>query len=333
VRAPNVTELFAPQAGTFAFVTDPCDVSNRGSGSSTRAANCVTLLANLGLTPTQIANFSPTSNAEASTSRPGTSGGNPLLQEEKGKTWTAGAVLRPRFLPGFSLTTDWYDITLTNTINTFTALQVFQNCVDAPTLSNQFCPLTTRNPTTGFVSGFTLAPQNVARFETSGLDAVLNYRFTLGRDLGSFNIRAVAGYVKKLTFTNSPGAEPDEDVNETDPLLVPKYLGTLDLTWTKGGLTVNYGLAWHNSVMRYTRQQIRGNPDLAAPEFLRLKERWEHDIQVGYAVNSDYTFYAGVNNFTDSKPAFATGGSYVVSPIGRFLYVGVRGNIGSLLGR
>jgi outer membrane receptor protein involved in Fe transport len=229
------------------------------------------------------------------------------------------------------LTADWYDIKLTNTINTFTAQQVFQNCVDAPTLDNQFCPLTTRSSTTGFVSGFTLAPQNVAKFETSGLDAVLNYRFALG-DVGSFNIRAVAGYLKNLTFTNSPGAEPDEDVNETDPNLVPKYLGTLDLSWTKGGLTVNYGLAWHSRVRRYTREQLRGNPDLAAPEFLRLKERWEHDVQVGYAVNDDYTFYAGINNFTDEKPAFATGGGYVINPVGRYFYVGVRSNLGDLFG-
>jgi iron complex outermembrane recepter protein len=76
VRAPNISELFDPLGGTFGFVDDPCDQTNvtEGADPALRAANCATILSGLGLTPAQIANFSPTTDPEASTSRRGESG-------------------------------------------------------------------------------------------------------------------------------------------------------------------------------------------------------------------------------------------------------------------
>lgn len=332
VRAPNVNELFAPLSGSFAFITDPCDIENRDEGTSTRDANCQALLAGLGLTPAQIAAFSPSSDAQQSTSRLGRSGGNPDLQEETAKTWTAGVVLRPRFVPGLSVSLDGYDIKLKDTINTFSATQAFELCVDQPTLNNVFCPLTSRDPVSGFADGFTLRPQNVARFLVRGADLTVNYRFRPSPDLGAFNVRLVGGYLDRLTFINSPGAEPDVDVGERDPLGAPRWVGTFDLTWTKGPMTVNYGLAWQDNVRRFTREQTRADPDVAEPRFLRFKERWEHDIQVAYAVNDDFSFYGGINNFTDQKPSISSGGDYPVRAVGRYFYVGVKTDLGALTG-
>ena len=331
VRAPNVNELFAPLSGSFAFITDPCDIENRNEGTSTRTANCQTLLAGLGLTPAQIADFSPSSDPEQSTSRLGRSGGNRDLQEETAKTLTAGVVLRPRFIPGLTLGLDGYDIKLRNTINTFTATQAFELCVDQPTLDNVFCPLTSRNATTGFANGFTLRPQNVAEFLVRGADLTLNYRLTPSTDIGSFNFRLVGGYLDRLTFINSPGAEPDLDVGELDPASAPKWVGTADVTWTRGPITLNYGLAWQSKVRRFTRETLRADPDAAAPGLIRFKERWEHDFQLAVAVNDDFNFYGGVNNFTDQKPSVGST-AYPVSPVGRFFYFGVRTSLGNLLG-
>ena len=110
VRAPNITELFSPRQGTFAFLSDPCDPTVIGEGTTFRATNCRTALAAAGLSPAQILAFSPSTDPKQSTSQPGLTGGNPNLREETARTWTAGVVLRPRFLRGFSLTADWYDI-------------------------------------------------------------------------------------------------------------------------------------------------------------------------------------------------------------------------------
>lgn len=326
VRAPNISELFDPLSGGFAFITDPCDIGQIGLGTEFRRANCTAQLGALGV---DVNTFNPANDPEASTSQLGLFGGNPNLGEETAKTWTAGVVLRPRFVPGLTVAADWYDIRLRNAINSFTASQLFALCVDQPTLQNVFCENIERDPTTGFASNFFVRPQNVANFRTSGLDVTGNYRFVLSDRLGSLNLRVTAGYLKDLVFVGSPGATPDQDAGEG---FAPKYLAVGDITWTKGPLTINYGLAWQSHTRRFTRETLAGNPDISDPRYFFYKERWEHDIQAQYNVGNDFTFYGGVNNFTNQKPSVSSGGAYPVSAIGRTIYFGVKANLGGLVG-
>lgn len=321
VRAPNVTELFSPLQGTFEFLDDPCDPAFIGEGTSFRAANCRATLEALGFTDEEIANFSPSTDPEQSTSQPGLTGGNPDLTEETAKTWTAGVVLRPRFVPGLSIAADWYDIKLEDAINTPTANELLGLCVDQPSLDNVFCENVGRDSETGFVNRFLVQAQNVAQFETSGLDLTLNYRFTPSPSLGTFNVRLVGGYLDDLTFVSSVGAEPDQDRGEQ---YSPRYIGTFDLTWTRGPLTLNYGLSWQSKTRRFTTDQLEANPDISDPRFFFFKERWEHDIQASYVVNDDFSIYGGVNNFTDEQPGIAALSGYPVSTVGRYFYVGAR---------
>ena len=44
------------------------------------------------------------------------SGGNPELEAEKADSWTIGTVVTPSFLPGFSLSVDYYNIKVKNVI-------------------------------------------------------------------------------------------------------------------------------------------------------------------------------------------------------------------------
>ena len=328
VRAPNISELFDPTSGTFQFINpDPCAISNRSSGSPQRAANCVAQLTALGLTAAQIAVFEP--SAAAATSKLGLVGGNPNLSEEEARTWTAGAVLRPRFIPGLVISGDWYDIRIKDAISYPTATELFALCVDQPTLQNVFCQNITRQQGTGFAQSFNVIPQNVAEFTTSGLDVQLNYRFSPSPQVGTFNLKVVGGYLNDLTFISTPGATPDQDRDET---YTPKYIGVADLTWTKGGLSVNYGLAYQSKTRRFTTEQLKGNPDLSAPQYFFYRERWEHDLQVSYTLpTDDFTLYAGVNNLTDEKPDVASGGNYPYSAVGRYFYVGAKVKLGGLV--
>jgi iron complex outermembrane receptor protein len=321
VRAPNISELFDPLSGTFEFITDPCDPSNVNSGASTRPANCLAILQGLGLSAQQIAAFSPSTDSEANTSQLGLSGGNPDLTEETARTWTAGVVLRPRFVPGLTVSVDWYDVKLRNAINTATANQIVDLCVDQATIENVFCDAVTRDQSSGFVTSFVAGPQNVANFSTSGLDAQVNYSFTPSEKIGRFNVRLVGGYLKELDFISSVGAELDRDASEQ---FAPKYVGNLDLTWKKGPLSVNYGLAFQSKTRRFTVEALQGNPDLSDPRFFFYKERWEHDLQFAVDVAEKFTFYGGVNNFTNEKPSVSSGGSYPYSSVGRYFYTGAK---------
>lgn len=319
VRAPNVTELFAGRAGAFFFITDPCGIDQVGSGSSTRQANCNAALTALGINP---ATFDPADDpfSPQNASVEGTSGGNRDLKEETAKTWTAGLVLRPRFIPGLNLAFDWYDIKLKDAINTPTANELVNLCYDQPTLDNVYCDSIARSTVTGYINEFALSPENVASFDTEGLDVALNYRFAPFQNFGSFNLKVNANYLHKLQFIATPGASVD---NQRELANRPKYSATGDLTWTKGAVTLNYGINWFSKTRRFTRAVTNANPDRVAPEFIFFKEYWDHQVQAAFDVDNKYNFYLGVNNLLDTKPDVGAIG-YPNSAVGRFFYAGVR---------
>jgi iron complex outermembrane receptor protein len=324
VRAPNLTELFAPQNGAFSFIDDPCDPSNLAEGTSFRVANCNAILAGFGIDP---ATFNPANDPQATASLPGRTIGTPFLDEETAKTWTAGVVLRPSFIPGLVATFDWYDIKIENAITTATAQDLADACVDQPTLDNQFCDLIERDPTTGFVSDYLLRPLNVSQFATSGADFTINYAFRPSDNLGQFNLRLAGGYLDSLTFISTPGAEVDNDRTEA---FAPKWNGTLDITWVKDNWSLNYGVNYFSKTRRFTTEQIEANPDLVDPKYIFYREKWEHDVQLGFKTDDErFQFYAGVNNIFGRDPDVGEL-NYPSSFRGRYVYAGVKVNLASL---
>jgi outer membrane receptor protein involved in Fe transport len=316
VRAPNIGELFGGLSQTFEFITDPCNFNQIQNGSANRAANCTALLTSLGVADPS------TYRDPRSVNIPGFSGGNPDLNEEAATTWTAGAVLRPRFVPGLTLRADWYDIKLRNAINTVDAEQLAELCVDQATLDNPFCAAIDRQnggANAGQITGFTVAPQNVARFATAGLDVNVNYRFDAGK-IGKFNLSLVGNYLDKLEFIGTPGAPV---TNSRGEAFVPKYQANLDLTWQKGPYTFNYGLSWFDKTLRFSNQEVEGNPDIVAPEYLYYKERWVHDIYAAFDVSDRLQVYGGVNNVFGQRPDIGAN-TYPVSSVGRFFFAGAR---------
>ncbi|HEY1125068.1 MAG TPA: TonB-dependent receptor [Sphingobium sp.] len=322
VRAPNIVELFAGGSGSYEFITDPCGPERIAEGTQYRAANCAAALGALHINQ---ATFDPANDATspANSSLLGFQGGNPTLQAETAKTWTAGVVLRPSFLRGFTLTADWYDIRLKQAIQYSTAQDVVDLCVDQPNLNNIYCSVVSRSPLTGYVSSFTIIPQNVASFQTAGLDVTLNYSFSPSPAWGRFNVRAVGNYLHKLTFVPSAGADPKDERNSA-AYPAPKFSANFDLTWTKGPFTMNYGINWFSKTRRVTPEQEAANPDYVEAKYIWYRERWEHELYLSYAVLQDkLDFYVGVTNLWDRKPDDGAV-AYPVSAVGRAFYVGVK---------
>lgn len=335
VRAPNIGELFRPQSGTFQFVTDPCDVSRLNNGTQYRAANCAALLSGLGLSADQIANFSPSTDAQNTTSRRGLTGGNPNLSEETAKSWTAGVVLQPSFIPGLTLTFDWYNIKIKDAVNTTTPTELAELCVDQPTIDNVFCSNIFREQGTGLVlgdgndparrNGFIISPQNVAALSTSGAD--FGIRYVLRTDnVGSFVFNLNGGYLDTMTEVPSIGADLDDDKLEQ---YNPRWRGSADITWNLDNLSLNYAFIYQSKTRRYTTEQLAGDPDMAEKKYIWYKELAQHDVRVAYSVDDNFAFYAGVNNLTDQKPDIGML-SYPISGLGRFFYAGFKVNTDKL---
>ena len=316
VRAPNIGELFQPTSSSSNFFTDPCTPREINNGTQYRAANCQASLAAVGAVIAE--------SLQTGDFVDGVASGNRNLRPEVARTWTAGLVLRPRFLSGLTASFDWYNIRLNGAINTVTPSDLANLCVDQQTLDNPFCASFTRAQGTGRISGYTVGPQNVANFRTAGLDFNIDYLIRTA-SVGTFDLRLVGGYLDKLEFTGIPGAPV---TNRLDQFGSPRWNATFSPSWTLGPVSVNYNLRWFNATRAYDRNTTAANPDVAAGRYQRFDALWQHDLQVAYQAESGFGFYGGVTNLTDQKPDPAAFGTNVpISPLGRFFYFGVKARL------
>ena len=126
VRAPNQVELFTPFGQNFAIVNDPCDANQLALDLEIALRTAWRPAFRRGLS------FLPSS-------LPFLSGGNVELEAEKSDWITVGGVITPVFLPGFSLSADYYNIKVKNVIRVVAAQPILNICYDSPDLNNPFC--------------------------------------------------------------------------------------------------------------------------------------------------------------------------------------------------
>jgi outer membrane receptor protein involved in Fe transport len=321
VRAPNISELFAPENQTFEFIDDPCDSTRINNGTQYRTANCTAVLSALGFDPTDF------SDPNAS-NIPGLSQGNTQLSEETSRSYTFGTVLRPRFAPGLAIAVDYYDIDIRQAISTAEAQDVANNCVDQPTLENIFCDALTRDPVTGGIDSFLVQPENVGSYRTRGVDFNIGYALNpvdlgIAADIGTFRLTLVGNRLERLTIIPTPGAQ---QINRRTTQYAPKRQVTFDATWYFHALTLNYGYNYFSKTNRYDLLEVAGDPDIASPENIYFDALKQHDLYASVDFRENYQLFLGVKNLTDQKPDYST--NYPISPVGRFIYGGFKLNFG-----
>jgi len=310
IRAPNIDELFQPQANTFFEPSDPCLTANLTLGSSTRVANCTADLAAVGLALGDL--------QQASGPFLGFSGGNPDLLEETSDSWTAGAVWTPVFAPGLSISLDFWDIEIEDAILQTDIEDIINSCYDAPDLNNQFCDTLSRNPNNGIFTAGQTSSVNIAFFESSGVDLEINYAFELG-NFGDANVRLVGTKVDSLSVVPVPGGGADDELGELSTFLggaQPEEVVNLDLTWFRNDLSVNYQYTYRSSVLRLEQADLAQKPDALFP--FDTDSRQRHDLSAVYQFNDNFEIFGGVNNFT--KPSREIG----FIPIDRVFFIGAK---------
>lgn len=318
VRAPNINELFSGGSVGYSQVEDPCDVTRRTLGTSpaNRQANCSAL----GL---------PADFVQSTVTKPVTSGGNPDLAPEEGETLTLGVVLTPSFLPGFSLTADYYNIDITNVIASLGWRNIINNCVDSPSLDNPFCGSVSRGPD-GNISGVINQVLNVAEYTTSGWDVTAAYRVELESlglpDVGRLSFSATATFLDELTYDPVPGDETVRD-EQAGELPNPKTRANFRVTWDYDQVSLSYANQYLSSVVRSNDDAPGTYDPFKAPSHLT------HDIRAEYRFDR-FSVFAGVNNFTDKDPPYTpftwlgtalnTGfNGSIYNNLGRYAYIGV----------
>ncbi len=343
VRVPTLLDLYAPGSQSFAFLTDPCSQRNINTGGTNRAANC----AALGV-PTTIQAGSPCIginglkigdpfiNCVAEGSPRSSIGfiqaGNPNLKAEVGKSLTVGGVLTPRFLPGFSLSVDYFNIKVTSLIAVLTAQTILNQCVDQPTINNQFCQLLTpRTPFGLFQSpALVAAGVNFAKQTSRGIDFDLTYRHDLGNS-NRLSLRGIATYTLERNNYLDP-VNPTLFTRQLSTLGDPVFSGALITALTHGPFTLQYTLRYIGTMTIATYETTHAsqgnppqNPDLTSPA--RYPQVFYHDFRFETKVNNRFRWYFGVDNAFDKQPPFGltgTGaGGAIYTNIGRYFYSGV----------
>jgi iron complex outermembrane receptor protein len=325
VRAPSLGEMFNPGSRGAAGLSDPCDPDLLNSGTENRKANCLAL------------GFDPVT-WDPNTRRVTTlvfSTGNPDLGVEEADTLTFGAVVRPRFLPGLAFSADYYSIKLDGGISRIGAQQTVDNCVDLPSLSNQFCDMLTRKPD-GNLYEVRDSYINVASFEVEGVDFEASYHAEiadlLGRDddLGRISLQGMASYLKHNIFIDRDVATGDETAfDDAGEAGNPKLRGMINATYYKGDVQVNWS-------SRYVDETVTNN-DLANPaedvgSYYNIPSVWYHDLSVALDTPMNVRFTAGVRNVFNEgprdHPSTARGNLAMDDLIGRFFFLGAKWRFG-----
>lgn len=319
IRAPNIGELFTPLTSIPLRPIDPCDEAQVNQGSEFREQNC---RADLGIAPGDPYTFQDPLTAQFA----GQTGGNPDLEEETSESYTIGMVLRPRFLPNFSLTVDYWNIRIENAIAALTSQNIVDACYDAPDLNNQYCDLFTRNrnsasPTyLGF--NYLLTTQlNFSALEASGYDFSANYRI----NLSDYNLDRFGALTLGVSGTYL------EDRNNFPFPDAPERPNPVKFEQNSPEWAVNTSIRW--DIERFTfslfssylsRQTLSGteieNVDNFTPAY--TDSVWIHDASVRFPVRDNVNVTLGVNNLLDQHPYYGSVAT-PVSALGRYFFARV----------
>jgi len=269
------------------------------------------------------------------------SGGNPNLVPESSRTYTAGVVLTPSFIPGLTISADYYQIKLTNAITSISGSNAaIANICVASGGTSPFCALYVRpfpyTNTTPANYPTLLKSQslNAAFNVTEGEDYEIDYNFDTADVLDSLagivNLRALLNVAPVNTTSSFTGAP----VNHTNQ---PKGHATLFADYTLGNWSVDAQWHWFSGG---TNIQVFG------PGQTFYAQPYYGDFNtVDFTLSKRITFdngsvmsaYVNVQNAFAAVPPYTVGSSGNPGSIfggipqgedvmGRYFTIGIRGN-------
>jgi outer membrane receptor protein involved in Fe transport len=273
--------------------------------------------------------------------------GNPDLGPEKARTITLGTMLTPSFLPGFSISVDYYRTKMTDAITGIsyqnTAIQNI--CLaSAPTYDSPFCSLAVRpitnpsdpnytNPNFNFPTEIRNSPLNTARQKTKGVDAEVNYAFDMHNLVpqwsGRVSLRHILSYQPVNTTINIPGSFPTWAVQ-------PKLRQTTFASYSNELWSLSLQNQWLGKVKMATSDNaLNGDRQNYVKPYLGTFNTLDGTLAVRFnAMGGEGEAFLTVNNIFNARAPLYPSNSgipglfYPTLPfhddMGRFYTVGVR---------
>jgi outer membrane receptor protein involved in Fe transport len=308
VRAPNVRELFEPQGYNLLGTEDPC-ANDPATGVPTASFD---QCARTGVSAAQYGRIQASPAGQYNN----TQGGNPELDVETAKTLSFGVVWTPPSIAGLSITADFYDIKVDDTIGNLAPDDVLLTCLN--TGDPRLCNLVHRDAfgTLWLTDdGYTeVTNQNIGLLQGRGIDLTGSYPLNLG-SAGFINFSLLGSYMLKDYFE--------------DPLIAYDCVGLFgnscgipDAKWRhrfraswQSNFNTTFALGWRFT-SKVTNEELSDQEDLAVParaESWRLNDSHEipifnfFDFAATYEFKDGVTLTAGVNNLLDKEPPLGSG--------------------------
>jgi outer membrane receptor protein involved in Fe transport len=356
VRAPNIGELFTPvTTGLTNLAADPCQ-----GAAPLKNANLRAICLAQGAPASSIGTIEAPSAGQINV----TGGGNPNVGPEKANTYTVGAVLQPRFIPGLTATVDYYNIKVKGAITNPLPGDLIAACFGAdPTnppagaATSPACTVIRRNPDTGGLDGDPATTpglfqplSNLGRLSTDGIDASLNYR----TDLPFADARLSLSFNGNYTFSQKFQATPTSLNRECvgyysincsfTGSLQPEYYWTQRTTLTFG--VVDVSLLWRHiapfeqepdDIENGNGRAFQGNiPGFGEQDLSTIGAYDYFDLSTRFNVTDNFDMTITVQNLFDKDPplvgntigatTFNSGNTYPATydALGRRFAVGAR---------
>lgn len=327
VRAPNVIQLFTSQGfNLFDIDYDLCNLSISDANDAQRAAACI------GTNPWQVTTAQ--ANGPGIDSPAGQyqflQGGEPTLQPEEAETFTVGIVATPSFIPGLTVSVDYYDIEITKAISTVGSSVTMQLCYLYDDMDA--CGLINRNGNGQLWVGdghVVDLNKNIGGIATSGVDIAATYRFDIGT-AGGLNLSYNGTYLDSFEVdpTGNPVFAYDcvGKYGNDCGTPTPEYRHRARIGWETPWEGLGLSATWRHIGEVDLDSGVEGRPDST------LESTNLFDIAGTWAVKDWAAFRFGVNNVLDKDPPLSAsvgttgnGNTYpqTYDALGRYVFVGL----------
>jgi len=258
--------------------------------------------------------------------------GNTDLRPEIARNTEIGIVLsQPEWLPGFSASFDYFDITIDGVISNLTAQQEVDLCLAG---NQELCAamlLTSPIPNTNFVR---VQAFNLAANDLKGFDVELQYRWE-----SRFSVRALATHNKSFISTPGVVGTIPQQLAGVNLGSIPKWKGLVTESWERGNLGLSLTQRWISAGV-YNNEWIEcqtgcPNATIVHPTIddNHMAGAFYLDLGANYLFGDKTMAYAKIDNALNKDPSAApqTNVGYGANPflydiLGRMYRAGVRYN-------
>lgn len=273
--------------------------------------------------------------------------GNPALAPEVARTYTAGIVLTPRFIPGLTASVDFYSIHLKNAIGQISGVNTqVQALCNYSGGASPYCGLYQRpipfgqpgyNSSANYPTAVFSRNLNAAFQTIKGVDYEVNYSVNLA-DIdpnwpGQLDLRAMLTAAPVNNSMQFPGASITRAT-------IPKGRFSLFADYTVGTWSVSGQLQWFSGFAKNgilpgqpAAQQVFARPRVSSFSTVDLNLSRTIHFESG----SDMELYFSVQNVGNAIPPIVTGSSGNPGAgiptssgqdiMGRYFTIGVRGSL------